>query len=182
MKQTVKYLVFYVIILSVQQKRYHVWYPSLPLYPDNTKDVAVVEQYSQQNNQEQYRFFKLTDASVSAAFTFVGLPEETLINIQSEQNHLILGLKYLFNRARPYQISNSVVRHHSNTDKTPAFPSGHAFQAYYLASKLTHLYPQLREQLWKTAEKCAICRVYAGLHYTSDNLFSKMLVKQFYIQ
>ena len=180
MNKKVIYFLIYLIIISLQNRRYIFWLPTIPIYPNNKKEVSIVERYSRENNKNQYNFFKLTDESVSYAFNFVNLSEKKIRKIIVEQNYLIVTLKYFFNRARPHQVSDLVIKQKSNTDKTPAYPSGHAFQAYYLASKLSKLYPHLEKRLWETADKCALCRVYAGLHYPSDNLFSKMLVKKYF--
>jgi hypothetical protein len=63
---------------------------------------------------------------------------------------------------------------------TPAYPAGHAFQAYYLAKKLGKSYPELQPQLDAIAERCNSVRIKAGLHYPSDGQFSKQLVNIFY--
>ena len=85
-------------------------------------------------------------------------------------------LKYFFNRARPKHIIPDLDVLESETADTPAFPSGHAFQSYYLANYLSQLYPNKKDLFNDIAEKCAMARVYAGLHYPSDNKFSKYLV------
>lgn len=61
----------------------------------------------------------------------------------------------------------------SQTANTPAYPSGHCIQAYYLAKYLSSVYPDRSDEFFKLAEDCALSRAYAGLHYPSDNEFGK---------
>ena len=86
----------------------------------------------------------------------------------------------IINRARPQQINRKLDVLASKTASTPSYPSGHAFQAYYLAQVLSSRYPEKAEMFSKIAEDCALARVYAGLHYPSDNEFSKTLVETFF--
>ena len=66
-----------------------------------------------------------------------------------------------------------------STAQTPAFPAGHAFQAYLLSKKLSEKYPEKKKLFEKIAKKCDLCRVQAGLHYPSDGEYSKKLVESF---
>ena len=68
----------------------------------------------------------------------------------------------------------------STTAHTPAYPAGHAFQAYYLAHTLGKKYPDLQDKLNEIAEQCDSTRVKAGLHYPSDGEFSKHLITLFF--
>jgi membrane-associated phospholipid phosphatase len=84
-------------------------------------------------------------------------------------------LKTIFNRARPLQIDTGLHVQHSISANTPAFPAGHSIQAYYLAKYLSKIYPERTQKLYRLAEDCALARVYAGLHYPSDNQFGKYI-------
>ena len=57
----------------------------------------------------------------------------------------------------------------------PAFPAGHAAQAYILANYLKKIYPEKKEIIEKVAEKCNDCCIKAGLHYPSDGMYSKLI-------
>ena len=95
--------------------------------------------------------------------------------------HLIiitLLLKTIFNRARPKQIYTSLNTQTSISANTPAYPSGHCIQAYYLAKRLSIMYPNRSDEFYKLAEDCALARVYAGLHYPSDNDFGKYIASK----
>ena len=93
----------------------------------------------------------------------------------SSQNKKLFQLKNFINRPRPHQISNEVKLLKSKTAHTPAFPAGHAAQAYILANYLQKIYPDKKKILEKIADKCNDCRIKAGLHYPSDGMYSKLI-------
>ena len=62
------------------------------------------------------------------------------------------------------------------TRRTSAYPSGHAFQAYYLAKILTKKFPEKKEELMKIADRVSNARIITGLHYPSDKYFAYWLV------
>jgi len=172
---------FYLIVIFLQKEKYYWFYPSLPLYPNNKKDSKITAYYTQKRSDHDIDFFKLTDPSVSYAFArFVPENIDTLDALFQPITKYILLLKYLFNRARPHQVNKNVKLLESKTANTPAYPSGHTAQAYYLAKQLEKKYPHLRNQLYECAEKCAKARIDAGLHYESDNDFSKYIVFTFF--
>ena len=169
------------IIIIITQKKYYYFYPTIPIYPDNNKDVLIVKKYINKKTQQDIDLFKSTDESVAYAFkNIVNLDIKTLKNIAHEKNSYIKYFKLLFNRAIHKQLDKTLDVLKSTTAATPSYPSGHAFQAYYLAKKLSKQYNHLSKQLWDCADKCAMARVYAGLHYPSDNEFSKSLVVRYF--
>ena len=171
-------ILLYCIILFVSPTRYLYFIPTIPIYPENTKEAFEVKQIMKKGGLYYHKLFLLTDPSVSYAFAQY-VPEsvselDTMITSVEVTTPLYL-LKYMINRARPHQISD-ITPIPSKTANTPAYPSGHAYQAYYLAKRLGNKYPDRKTQLESLAEDCAMARVYAGLHYPSDNMFSKRVV------
>ena len=177
------YLLFILIIIiysvnGYSLERYYQFYPTINLYPNNFNEVKIVQKYVKQKNQLMNDFIKLTDKSVSYAFQdIVNETREQLSKMESEIVPFISFFKNLFNRARPKQINQNLNVFYSVSANTPAFPSGHTCQAYYLAKKLSIKYPEKQQILFQLAEKCGQARIYAGLHYPSDHEFSKFLVK-----
>jgi len=177
------YLLFILIIIiycvnGYSLERYYQFYPTINVYPNNFNEVKIVEKYVKEKNEQMNNFIKLTDKSVSYAFQDVVIEtREQLSKMEREIVPFITFLKNLFNRARPKQINENLNVFESVSANTPAFPSGHTCQAYYLAKKLSIKYPEKREILFELAEKCGQARIYAGLHYPSDHEFSKFLVK-----
>jgi len=174
--------IFLIIIYCINGyslDRYYQYYPTINVYPDNFKEVKIVEKYISQSkkNPKIDDLIKLTDESVVYAFNKI-IPEthEELQKTIHEIVPFIMFFKLLFNRARPKQININLNVFDSISANTPAFPSGHTCQAYYLAKKLTLKYPEKKELLFNLAEKCGQARIYAGLHYPSDHEFSKFLI------
>jgi hypothetical protein len=177
-------ILLYVCVLLFQQKRYHGLLPTIPIYPSNTEEIPLVKDAVRRRTQSQTRLFELTDESVSYAFQ--SRVPESLRELQSLiwRPQVILPIfffKYTSNRARPKQVDPTLASLHSETAWTPVYPSGHAFQAYYLAHILSQRYPEKKKELWSLAEDCAHSRVAAGLHYPSDNVFAQRLVNVFYV-
>ena len=82
--------------------------------------------------------------------------------------------KNKFNRPRPYQIAEvynmEFETMHGESNKTPAYPSGHSCGATLLALYLSKKHPEHKEQFKKIADKIGIGRIQAGFHYPSDHV------------
>ena len=101
---------------------------------------------------------------------------------------LILRLKEKYNRPRPYQLAealgldieyNKIIQSESGSAHSPSYPSGHAAQAYLAAELLAKSNPTHRENLIGIAERVAMARIKEGVHFSSDNEFSKTLVRNY---
>ena len=173
------YLIFFLILIQMNMKKYIPFLPTIPIYPDNEKEILIVQNYVNNRSFNDISLFRTTDESV--IYAFVDHVNESLQELNSiiTSIHIIIiiiFLKYSINRARPKQIDPELKSLKSITADTPAYPSGHAFQAYYLANYLSDIYPHKKELFESIAEDCAKARVYAGLHFPSDNQFSKQIV------
>ena len=114
---------------------YNPYQPTLPFYPNNKKEIILVKKYIKNRTQQDINFFYKTNESVVNAFySFVNESKNTLNKIITSKKvrSIILINKYLINRARPQQIDNSILPLNIDTAQTPAYPAGHAFQAYVL--------------------------------------------------
>ena len=175
--------IIYLILIIISPIRYIYVLPTLCIYPDNEKEVLEIEKEIKLRNQHDIDFFHLTDKSVSPAFTSIVPLSIKEIDDMITQFHVVFIIsffKYLINRPRPKQIKPNLDVLNSISANTPAYPAGHAFQAYYLAKHLGKTYPELQSQLDAIAERCNSVRIKAGLHYPSDGEFSKQLVNIFY--
>jgi len=154
--------------------------PAIAIHPDNNREVLMVKKAISTRTQEDVDFYRKTDASPSHAFDkIVDESVEDLNYLISQPHvfHVIMILKLLMNRARPQNVIDTL--HNvlsSTTANTPAYPAGHAFQAYYLAHKLGQKYPELKQTFNRIAKECDVTRVKAGLHYPSDGAFAKQIV------
>jgi hypothetical protein len=178
-KLILQYLVIYIIYINIFNG-YNSYLPTIPIYPNNDIDLRILKTKMTKRTQEDIEFFFRTNDSVSTAFLpYVNEKEEDLIKVLTSQNYIINVFKYSINRRRPYQIDKNLNPLSTKTSRTPAYPSGHAYQALLLAKYLTDKYPEKRELFNKIALRCDDCRVTAGIHYKSDGEFSRKLFKFF---
>jgi hypothetical protein len=107
---------------------------------------------------------------------------EYLQKITNKLRPFILSLKKHYNRPRPYQVSyytnQPLFPLESKTAHTPAYPSGHALQGYFLCKVIAFHNPEKEKELMEVAETIAKTREVLGVHYKSDNLFSKYIVDE----
>jgi hypothetical protein len=172
----------YFTLMSLQPQRYNIWYPTIQAYPNNAREIGImVRDYFPKRTPENIQFFKLTDPSPLEAFRGK-LTEEQFQRLKKEvASPVIVGkityYKKLYNRARPVQVAPEIVDAlYSTTANTPAYPSGHAFQAYYAAKLLSQWEPEKKKEWEAIAERVANTRIIAGLHYPSDRDFARRLV------
>lgn len=171
------FVIIYVIVLYISPKRYHLYLPTIHIYPSYDEVKIVIDKINRRNQQD-VDFFKKTDLSIIYAFKdIVNINTKILKEIIHSVNNIIYLFKYSINRARPYQIHKELNILHSVTGNTPSFPAGHAFQAYYLAKILSNKYPEKKKKLDYIAKRCDDVRVTAGIHFPSDGQFSKYLVE-----
>jgi len=166
-----------VIITGYFRKRYISFLPTIPVYPNSYTEVKKVQEQVSTITPSDIEFYKLTDPSIKNAFLpYVNETREELIDIIIRVSPIIKFFKYTINRPRPKQINPQLIVLESTTAHTPAYPAGHALQAYYLSKVLSKRYPDKKEQFDNIAKRCDLVRVKAGLHYPSDGKFSKAIV------
>lgn len=149
------------IILLFVLFRYAQWM----FYPEKT----IVHKLS----PDDVKFFKLTDDSTAPAFKQYiqkkGISISPDIVNQHSNNPLMLLkialLKLWYLRPRP-QSSGRLIP--SRSAFGPSYPSGHAYQARYIASRLSELAPEHKHEFNKIADRCSQIRVKTGMHYESD--------------
>ena len=182
-KNTFLLLLIFFLLYLYTLPRYIPYLPTIPIYPNSLEESNDVEHYTKNRSFKDIEFFKKTDDSVSHAFTGIVPLSESELNSMITQPSIIIILyllKYIINRPRPYQLNKNINILTSKTGNTPAFPAGHALQAYYLAKKLSIMFPDKEDELYEIANKCDLCRVKAGIHYKSDGEFSKNIVAYFF--
>lgn len=172
----------YFTLMSLQPQRYNIWYPTIQAYPNNAREIGImVRDYFPKRTPENIQFFKLTDPSPLEAFRGK-LTEEQFQRLKKEvASPVIVGkityYKKLYNRARSVQVAPEIVDAlYSTTANTPAYPSGHALQAYYAAKLLSQWEPEKKKEWEAIAERVANIRIIAGLNYPSDRDFARRLV------
>ena len=178
-KKIVFILVIYMIYVNFF-KGYVSYLPTIPVYPNNKTDLDIMKKIMKSRTQEDIDLFYKTNESVAYAFLpYVNENLSYLNDIATSQNLIIMFFKILINRRRPYQIDTELKPLSTLTSQTPAYPAGHAYQAFLIASHLSKKYPEKKNLFDSIALKCDECRVKAGIHYKSDGEFSKKLFQYF---
>ena len=99
--------------------------------------------------------------------------------LKSEIKPAIKFHKSFFNAIRPNELANYVGLDFNydylSSAQTPSYPSGHTTQAFYLAHKLSSIFPDLKKSFYKLADLVAQSRVDRGIHFPSDNHAGKIL-------
>ena len=177
-KKILLILLLILLLIHLTGNRYRWFLPTIQfVYPKNNEEILEVIEYVKNRTFEDINFYKFTDVSIMPAFKKI-CPEisgQEMNNIIFSKSKEITFLKNIINRARPKQIYKNLNVLKSETAATPAFPAGHAAQAYILANYLQEKFPERKQILEDLADKCNYCRVKAGLHYPSDGEFSKLL-------
>jgi hypothetical protein len=196
----VAFMIVYIIVLLVQPTRYYWWYPSFNIsipgigkaFPDSRIEVELImSEYIMKRMPSDVAFFRMTDMNPAAPFTNVIKPDEMTLEemdkimTSSRVMFVTKMLKWKYNRARPAQIAPELINEqngtliHSDSAATPAYPSGHAVQAYYLAKILARRFPAKTQAVMEIATKCANIRIMAGHHYPSDRDFGWWVVDRY---
>ena len=96
---------------------------------------------------------------------------------------IVLKLKAKYSRPRPEglgpKLGFDIASIKTDTDNTPAFPSGHTSQAWTMALFLSDQYPELKSGFQKIASQIEQSRIDRGAHYPSDNRAARHLAKKY---
>jgi len=200
LKTVIIIIMIYTILLLVNE-RYYWWYPSFNTnllcygkpYPNNNCEINIIlKDYIYKRNKSDVDFFYLTDNDIPIAFQSIIKPnemkKEDMIQIimYPEVINIIMKYKNIYNRARPSQIAPDIINEEngillsSKSANTPAYPSGHAFQAYYLSKILSKKFPERKDEIMKIAKRIGDIRIIGGLHYPSDRDYAYYLVDNIY--
>lgn len=90
----------------------------------------------------------------------------------SDVETLSQTVKLHFNRPRPAEVARAegffLDNFNSDTDSSPAYPSGHAFGSRILALALSDVFPHRRSVLFQLSKIVGQSRIDGGLHFPSD--------------
>lgn len=143
---------------------------------DWNKIKAYCDLMDRNKNKEAYKQI-LIDCNIESNQKLINY----LANCSDELGTLIARLKIYYNRPRPYQVA-----YYSKQDLfplytinafSPAYPSGHASQFYFVCSILSSLFPLKAKEIMETSNRISNSRIILGVHYPSDNKFGIELTK-----
>jgi len=69
----------------------------------------------------------------------------------------------------------------STTNKTPAYPSGHACQSMLVGLYVSSKFPEHEEGIIEAAKECGMGRVQAGFHYLADYVAGNLLAEKMFL-
>ena len=166
------------------------WDDVLPDPPQNDsettkKELIYLSGLTKNVSNSQLDLIKLVDEEPNALFhktlkdLNIEFPKDIFKKSWSLIRPVIMNLKQIHNRPRPYQLADKygleIKVRDSKTAQTPAYPSGHtsyaALSAYILAAK----YPQFSEHFFDKIQMAGMARMLMGVHYPSDNEASMII-------
>tara|TARA_Y100001963_G_C6777969_1_gene448318 strand:+ start:658 stop:1281 length:624 start_codon:yes stop_codon:yes gene_type:complete len=110
--------------------------------------------------------------------------QDYIEDVLHESVKFIMKLKYHYNRPRPYQVAEfydiDLNGTHTDSMKTPSYPSGHAIQGYLIAEILSSRNPSNARMYQEVGEAIAHSRIIGKAHYPSDKKFGNIVAKTLY--
>lgn len=109
-------------------------------------------------------------------------PNKTQVEkFMNSTDAILYTIKYHYQRPRPFQFAyEEQIEFYpllSSDADSPAYPSGHAIDAYKMAYAIGKKVPPLKHEAKEFSDKTAYTRIVAGLHYPSDVKFSQQVFK-----
>lgn len=166
----------------------------IPAPPVNTspltyQELEILEVLQRQRTKQQVALLKsqilLKDFifggyKMSELMTANGLPltRKLFRMVINDLGVVVFSLKHRFDRVRPHFLNNTL-NPAIDVPNHPAYPSGHASQAYTLAYLLREIKPEEGKAYLFDACQIAYGREIAGVHYRSDSVAGHQLAKQF---
>jgi len=86
-----------------------------------------------------------------------------------------------FNLDRPHEVDPSIKPMFSVTNKSRAYPSGHATQSMLVALYVSAKFPEHTDGITKAAKECGLGRVKAGFHYLADYVAGNLLAEKMFL-
>jgi hypothetical protein len=114
--------------------------------------------------------------------------EHGLMFHDSEMKDIVMQakptIKYFkehFNLDRPHEVDPSIKPMSSTTNKTRAYPSGHATQSMLVGLYVSAKFPEHEDGIIRAAKECGLGRVKAGFHYLADYVAGNLLAEKMFL-
>lgn len=143
-----------------------------------------------QNTVRPYRAarVRLTDddatETLEAYCSAHGLSTGGTLSVAQAARPVLLQLKRLYNRPRPYQLATYMEPgFHAMTSTsahTPAYPSGHSAQTILAALLLSDMHPAHRDAFMALAQEVGVHRMVGGFHFPSDVVYGEEVGRVLY--
>ena len=95
---------------------------------------------------------------------------------------IIVIIKQLVERPRPYIINNSITQYDNSVRDYRSFPSGHGYSAFYFYILIDKVVPKNTYIYLFLKGFCiiiAFSRLVLGVHYVTDIIASYIIISQF---
>ena len=110
--------------------------------------------------------------------------ESRIDRIMNDLGGLVMQLKVFYNRPRAYQVAYYTKQNFNPSatisGNSPAYPSGHSTQSWFMGLYVSGLFPQQKNKIMRLASDIADTRLALGVHYPSDQEFGKMIAHTLY--
>lgn len=105
--------------------------------------------------------------------------DEFLFAILLDSSRVGFQLKKKFDRVRP-SFLDSRIKPSIEVPQHASYPSNHSVESHVLALVLGEVYPNYKNQFWEAADEITKRREIAGVHYTSDSKFGKIVAEKIF--
>ena len=129
-------------------------------------------------NHDQNTFYAIEQYAKSKNLEF---DHDEMMSLIKQASPIIGYFKGSFNRDRPVEVDPSLNTLPSKTNKSRAYPSGHACQSRLVARYMADKNPAHAEELLRAGNECGLGRVKAGFHYMSDYHVGNLLGEKLFI-
>lgn len=166
------------------------WKNVLAKPPENNsdttkKELEYLQKLTSKISSDDIRFIHEIDKDPRLPFLDVlkkinlSFPHKEFNKAYSILKPIILNIKYIHNRPRPFQLAEvmgykiNVIK--TDTINTPSYPSGHTSYAALCAYLLAAMYPEHSGHFFDRVAIVGETRMMQGVHYPSDNEASMVI-------